>query len=103
MDYKKHTQERFLERFMYYNHRVTEKRPEMKYLTDDDYYNMCEICKNNSNVLYQEQKHNKATLKVIQYKGRNFSCIISNKKKIIKTIYPVDKKILERICGNIQK
>ena len=90
MDYRKHTKERFLERFvpMFKSKKVKYKdQRDFKELTDADYDTMCELC--GTSATFKIPSYKKGSKVIIEYKGINFWCVISHKSKIIKTIYPV--------------
>lgn len=75
--YKKHTQLRYKERFSLYNG-VPEE------LSDEDYNNICDICKNGNFLIKNKNKV------IILYNNIYMWCVIS-KKGNVKTIYPLDK------------
>ena len=85
MDYKEHTKNRFIERFN-------------KKLSDKDYYKICDICRNDNNYI-KKDTYKKATKMVIKYEDIYMWCVLSNKKKIVKTVYPI-KKSIKRIIKN---
>jgi hypothetical protein len=75
MDYKAHTKKRYRERFH-------------KELTDIDYYNLCEICRKDQ--CFEKKKANhKAVKMIIKYKDDYMWCVLSNKSKIVKTVFPI--------------
>ena len=86
MDYKQHTKNRFKQRFF-------------KDLSDADYYAICEICRNKINHI-EVASYNKSTKMVISYNNNLMWCVISKKKKIVKTVYPVSKKIFDSLTNS---
>ena len=88
MDYNKHCKEKFIERFGKNNEEWLE-------LTDSDYENLINECK--TNPLLIEPLKNRI---VIYYKKTYMFCILSKKSKIIKTIYPLNKKYYRKIVIN---
>ena len=99
MDYFKHTQKRFFERF---KNSWSFKKSGMIDLTIEDYHKMCEICKDDSKVLLQENLKKRGCRKLIYYNGISMWCVISHKSKIIKTVYPVKNKF-RKIVQNTEK
>jgi len=83
MDYKEHTKLRFKERFN-------------KELSDDDYYKICDICKS-SDVYFKQNTYKKAIKMIIKYDSNYIWCVVSHKKKIIKTVYPVQRRIKRKL------
>jgi hypothetical protein len=74
MDYKKHTQDRYLQRFG-------------AILTDDDYSSMkLLVCKDNA-----YKKNRNVFKEIIKYKNQYIWCVF-NRKNTIFTVYPVKKK-----------
>jgi hypothetical protein len=87
MDYKEHTKIRFKERFN-------------KELTEIDYYKICDICRNGFSYT-KKDAYNKAIKMVIKYEDNYMWCILSNKKKIVKTLYPIKKSIKHKFIDII--
>ncbi|MCK9574712.1 MAG: hypothetical protein M0R51_01900 [Clostridia bacterium] len=88
MDYKIHSQERYLERFK-------------KSMNDLDYIELCEIGKDDSKGFLLEQVKRGAKRKVVLFNGDYVWCVFSGKKRILKTVYVVPIKVLKRIKTNI--
>jgi len=91
MNYKKHTKERFREKFLPYFNNLFTKTNKNRHkswvdLTDNDYEEMCIIC-NNSPLLKQVEKNRV----LIKYNNTYIWCVLTKKKSVIKTIYPIDK------------
>ena len=84
VDYKKHTQERFLERFN-------------KILSDEDYYKLCEIGKDDTQGYLLEQVKRGAKRKIVVYNDVMMWCVFSGKKRILKTLYMVPNKIVKKL------
>jgi len=80
MNYKEHTKQRFKEKF---------RNNSIKELTDDDYYEICNLCRN-KNILLEKKNKNGGKKMIINYNNVYMWCILSNKSKIVKTIYPID-------------
>jgi hypothetical protein len=57
--------------------------------TDNDYTNLCEIA--NSNFLFKTK-----CKVIIQYNDIYMWCILTKKRKFIKTIYPVDRSDIRK-------
>ena len=89
MDYKRHTQERYKERFIRYHNILPE-------ISDEDYYIMCIIGRDDNQGYFLKNK-NKSKKKIIFYNNIPFCCIITRKSKVVKTIYPVKKSILKKL------
>lgn len=79
MDYKLHTQERYLERYK-------------EILTDDNYFELCEICRKQESWLSNTQVKRGASRILIMYNNHKVTCIVSRKKKIVKTVLHLTKK-----------
>ena len=91
MDYKQHTKQRFVEKVLPSNkfHNTGDKS--WLELSDDDYYKMCDISKNN--FIFKDCNKNRV---IIKYNDTFVWCVLSKKSKIIKTIYPIDKRDKKR-------
>lgn len=74
MDYKKHTKDRFKERFG-------------QNMSDTEYFELTEIARLNPNKV---KVSNKASKVIVNFKGNDITCILSYKKKIVKTVYPAE-------------
>lgn len=95
MDYKKHTKDRFIEKF---SKTYKCKKIGLTELSDENYYELCSIANDEKLVLYEDPiKKKKSKRKIIFYKNILMWCVVSHKKKIIKTIYPVRKKDFNKI------
>ena len=81
MNYKKHTQDRFFERFKFI-------------ITDAEYDILCKMC--NDNFIQIEPNRNRSIKKIIKYNNIYICCIISHKTKIIKTVYPVKRSKVKK-------
>ena len=91
MDYREHTKQRFKERFL--NKSISE-------LSDEDYDNICVICRNTDAFLKANNQHRKSSVKkLIFYKEIRMCCIVSKKRKIVKTIYTVNKRLLKKFTS----
>ena len=89
MDYREHTKQRFKEKFVPINLRKSWKDKINKQwleLTDDDYDNLCNICRNEPLLIQVERSR-----VLIQYNQMYIWCIMTKKKKVVITIYPIDK------------
>lgn len=85
MDFKNHTKERFKERFGVE-------------LSDTEYLKICDICR--SNDIYIKRYGSNNSLKVvIKYENQYIWCVISHKRKIVKTVYPVKKRIINKLIN----
>ena len=99
MDYKKHTKDRFAERFI----NVPEcKKAGLTYITDEDYYKMCELASSDDYGFLKKITNRGGYKKVIFYIGIPMWCAVSKKKKIIRTVYPIRKRDFRKI-KNIEK
>ena len=89
-DYKKHTKERFKERFLSNPYYIKEGfKDEM---TDDEYQNLCELCKDNDiGYLYTKYK------KVIQFRGFYMWVAFTKKTRTVKTIFPINKSAYKKL------
>jgi hypothetical protein len=85
MDYKQHTKQRFVERIL---------SSTWLELSDDDYYKMCDI--SNNSFIFKDSNKNRV---IIKYNDTFIWCVISKKSKIIKTIYPIDRRDKKRFLG----
>jgi len=90
MDYKKHTQERFFEKLKVI-------------ITDDEYNNLCEICNKDENIIIQIPNRNRSYKKIIKFNNNFICCIVSHKKKIIKTIYPISTRRMNKLQHKYEK
>lgn len=86
MDYKAHTKYRFKQKFF-------------KDLSDADYYAICEICRNKINYI-EVASYKGATKMVISYNDNLMWCVLSKRRKIVKTVYPVSKEILNSLINS---
>jgi hypothetical protein len=95
MDYRTHTKQRFKEKFVPIN--LQPNRRKRKFwrdkcnkqwleLTDDDYDNLCNICRNEPLLIQGERSR-----VLVQYNQMYMWCIMTKKKKVVKTIYPINK------------
>jgi len=90
MDYKQHTKDRFIERFVTMNKSKKRKfwrersNKNWNELTDTDYKNLCELC--NTNPL-----HKQLDKVIVRYNNTYMWCVLTRKKKVVKTIYPITK------------
>jgi hypothetical protein len=90
MDYKQHTKDRFIERFVPMNKSKQRKfwrernNKNWTELTDTDYLNLCELC--NTNPL-----HKQLDKVIVRYNNTYIWCVLTRKKKVVKTIYPITK------------
>lgn len=67
-------------------------------LSDEDYDNICIICRNTDSFLRTKNSHNNYSVrKIIFYKEIHMCCVISKKSKIVKTIYPVKRRLLKKL------
>ena len=85
MDFKKHTQERYKQRFL-------------RELSDSDYEKMCEMCKN-GNTLFEKispkKERRRSHKMIILFNDIYTWVVVSKRKKIIKTVYPMRAKDLK--------
>lgn len=98
MDYKKHTKERFTEKFLpiikskrIKNFWKDKNNKQWLELTDDDYDNLCNICRNEPLLIQSEKSR-----VLIQYNQMYMWCVVTKKSKIVKTIYPTDRSDLRK-------
>lgn len=84
MDFKKHTQERYKERFN-------------AELSDSEYMQICELCKSGKIYIEKPSAKKRSKKVVIVYREIFMWCVISKRRKIVKTVYPVSKKDLKSI------
>lgn len=87
MDYKKHTKERYLERFK-------------SELTDDDYTELCNICKSDNVILQVRQNRlnkNRNRKNLILFRNKYTWCVLSKRGKI-KTVFPAKRKEIKKIA-----
>lgn len=74
MDYKKHTQNRFIERFK-------------MILSDKDYKELCQLTKTYNNFI-MKQKSKKVYKKIIHFKNKYMWCVY-NRRNTVFTVYPI--------------
>ena len=95
MDYREHTKQRFKEKFVPINLQSNKKvrkfwkdkiNKQWLELTDDDYDNLCNICRNEPLLIQGERSR-----VLVQYNQTYMWCVMTKKRKIVKTIYPIDK------------
>jgi len=91
MDYKKHTKQRFVEKVLPSNKFHNTGDESWLELSDDDYYKMCDI--SNNSFIFKDSNKNRV---IIKYNDTFVWCVLSKKSKIIKTIYPIDKRDKKR-------
>ena len=91
--YRAHTKQRFKEKFVPINlNKKIKNFWRDKYskqwleLTDDDYDNLCNICRNEP--LHVQIEKSRV---LIQYNQTYMWCVVTKKKKVVKTIYPIRK------------
>jgi hypothetical protein len=97
--FKKHTQRRFKERCVpFYKSSITE-------LTDEDYFQLCEICKSDAgkypgepvpNPTNHPEKVNRCR-KIVNLKGMLIWCVYHKKNGIVRTVIPVTTKDITKI------
>ncbi len=92
MDYRAHTKQRFREKFApiinkkiknFWKDKINKQWLE---LTDDDYENLCNICRNEPLLIQSEKSR-----VLIRYNQVYLWCVMTKKKKVVKTIYPIRK------------
>ena len=100
MDYKKHTKDRFREKFLpiikskkIKNFWKDKTNKSWVDLTDDDYEEMCIIC--NNSPLFKQVEKNRV---LIKYNNTYLWCVLTKKKSVIKTIYPISKSDFRKYC-----
>ena len=97
MDYREHTKQRFKEKFVPINTSCILNKKVRKFwkdkintqwleLTDDDYDNLCNICRNEPLLIQVEKSR-----VMIRYNQMYMWCVLTKKKKVVKTIYPTGK------------
>lgn len=86
MDYKRHTKERFKEKFLPIITTKKLKIIDWVDLTDNDYKEICIIC--NNSPLFKQAEKNRV---LIKYNDTYLWCVLTKKKSVVKTIYPIDK------------
>ena len=102
MDYKEHTKQRFKEKIFPINYSKKIKNfwkdktnKQWLELTDDDYYNLCVVCRNEPLFTQQEKKR-----VLVKYNGTYMWCVMTKKSKIVKTIYPIDRSDYNKYVKN---
>ncbi len=97
MDYKKHTQQRFIERFIPIIKRKKTGGSIIDWLelTDDDYSNLCRISLENPLFIHTEKRR-----VIVKYRNTFMWCCLSKKGKIVKTIYPIDTSDFRKYLDN---
>ena len=76
MDYKKHTKERFFERFK-------------KEITDNEYTNLCELCKNEKNFIMIKTSYKKRLKVIVYFNNIYIWCALSQKNNVL-TVHPIN-------------
>lgn len=99
MDYKKHTKDRFAERFQNVS---SCKKVGIIDITDEDYFKMCELASDDSKGFLKKITNRGGYKKIIFYNGIPMWCAVSEKKKIIRTVYPIKNSDFRKI-KNIEK
>jgi hypothetical protein len=94
MEYKLHTQQRFTEKFIpiFKKSKINNEWSEM---TDEDYFKLCEICRNKP--LYIQPGKSRV---IARYNDTTMWCVLTKKTKIVKTIYPVDRADIRKFLVN---
>jgi hypothetical protein len=79
--YKEHTKQRFIERF---------KNKPISELKDDDYYNICNICRNGHRIIQKNNKTGGGVKMLISYNNIFMWCVFYKKANVVRTIYNID-------------
>lgn len=67
-------------------------------LTDEDYYSLCEMCKNNDGINVSDGDDRKNCTKImVKLNGKYVVCIFDCKNNIVKTVIPMMRKFQRMI------
>jgi hypothetical protein len=106
MDYKLHTQQRFVEKFIpiskkksktFWENTGGDRGPSIDWveITDEDYSNICKMCLENP--LFSQPERRRV---IIKYRNTFMWCAMTKKSKIVKTIYPIDRADVRKYLNN---
>jgi hypothetical protein len=100
MDYRKHTKERFYQKFLpiikskkknFWKGKTSNNWVEF---TDDDYLNLIEVSKTPIHI------HKEKSRVLVRYKDTLMWCVLTKKKKVVKTIYPICRSDFRKYVEN---
>lgn len=99
--FKIHTQNRFKEKVL---PSYQAKRLKLSELTDDDYFLLCELCKNDNTYPALAVRNNTNDMhrknimrKIVNFKGCLIWCVFHKKNYFVRTVFPLKKKELKTL------